>query len=242
MVKVHSNIAVLCALVLMASFQASCQRAFPSKAIANGHLDNQMTDQELLKQIEAFASSDPITSSNAWKILKNLDQRLLIEDLKRLSSATSQDDFHRVMISFLFCYLDYEYQINRPIVLSGIQKGAPFKRPFGDWGASLVRRLMVKGDMNLLADLLKASKWSDGAMSAELSYAYSEALIKDPSIFLSELQNEGATVRKRIFRLLADNTLSAEDMMKVRSFLTSQCHDSNTHRLACEILRVLSHE
>jgi hypothetical protein len=199
-----------------------------------------MTDQYLLEQVEAFAASDTVASSNAWKILQNRDRQLLIEDLKRLSSETSQNDFHRVMISFLFCNLDYEYQVNRGVVLSGIREGAPFKRPYGDWGASLVRRLMVRGDPKLIAELFEASKWSDGAMSAELSYAYSDALVSDPGLSLRELQNKDEEIREIVLGLLFDNTLSAEDMTKVKSYLSSQCRDSSARRLACETLRALT--
>jgi hypothetical protein len=241
-VRNHSSLAFVLALVLLTHSQLSCQNASHSSGIADSSPDLRMTDQQLLKQIEAFASSDPAASSNAWKILHTQDQRVLIKDLERLSSTTPQDDFHRVLISFLLCYLDHEYEKNRSVVVSAIQEGRPFKGSNGDWGASLARRLMVKGDPSLLTDLLRAAKWSDGAMSAELAYAYSEALIKDPNVFLRELQNEDEKVRERVLRLLADNTLSAEDMMKVKSFLSSQCRDSSTRRLACETLSALSKE
>ena len=201
-----------------------------------------MTDEQLLKQIEAFASGDPAASSNAWKTLDTRDQGALIKDLERLSSTTPPDDFHRVLISFLLCYMDHEYEKNRPVVVSAIQEERPFKGSNGDWGASLARRLMVKGDMSLLTDLLRAAKWSDGAMSAELAYAYSEALVKDPNLFLRELQNQDANVRTTVLQLLADNTLSAEDMIRVKSFLSSKCRDAMTNQLACETLSALSKE
>jgi len=163
-----------------------------------------------------------------------------IKYLERLSSASPQDDFHRVLISFLLCYLDHEYEKNRSVVVSSIQEGRPFKGSNGDWGASLARRLMVKGDQSLLIDLLRAAKWSDGAMSAELAYAYSEALVRDPKLFLKELQNQDEKARTAALRLLADNTLSPEDMIRVKSFLSSLCRDAVT--LACETLNALSKE
>lgn len=199
-------------------------------------------DKDLLKQVEIFASSDTTASSNARKVLENYDRKNMIDNLTRLYASTSPDDYHRVLIAFTFCKLNYEYGANREIVRSALTKDPPFKHFYGDWAVDLVRRLMLGGDKDLLGDLFAAAEWSDGARAEELATAYSEAIATDPQTFLQGLSSQSEKTRRIVYALLQDNSLTKDEIERVKVFLKSIPPSSKLHETAQGAIKALQGE
>jgi hypothetical protein len=233
---------VIKALLLVATLQSSCNsQVKPSSQSSevNAVSRQSPSDEDILKEVETFASSDATASAKAWKILDSYRQQNLVNNLIRLYASTSSDDYHRVLIAFTFCKLNYEYATNRGIVLSALTKQSPFKRFYGDWAASLVHRLLLGGDKEVLANLFTAAEWSDGAMSEELSGAYSDAIRNDPQTFLRSLASQSENTRRQVYALLTDNSLTKDESERVKTFLKSVPPASELHRTAQEAIKAL---
>lgn len=196
-------------------------------------------DKQLLERVEQFASSDEPSSASAWQALQSQDRSKLINDLTRISDASAPDDRSRALIAFTLCNLGHEYASNRTIVVSAMSEKPPFANLFGDWTVSLVRRLTVQGDYDLLIPLFEASEWSDGAMSTELAHAYSQGVVADPENFLRLLSSRPEVTRNRVLKLLRFNSLAADENTKVTSYLKNVSPQSKLRPIAEEILRVL---
>lgn len=196
------------------------------------------SDKDLLKQVETFGSSDATASAKARKAFDSYERQNLIDSLTRLYASASLDDYHRVLIAFTFCELGHEYKANRRVVLSSLAK-TPFKRFYGDWATSLVHRLLLGGDKEVLGDLFTAAEWSDGAMSEELSSAYSDGIKNDPEWFLKTLAPQSENTRRQVYALLTDNSLTKDENERVKAFLRSVPPTSDLHRTAQETIKAL---
>lgn len=232
-------------LLLLAMLQSSCNsQVKPSSQSSEVNTVSRQSpsDGELLKEVETFASSDATASAEAWKLLESQGRENLVNRLTSLYASTSPDDYHRVLIAFTFCKLNHEYATNRGIVLSALTKQSPFKRFYGDWAASLIHRLLLGGDKEVLADLFAAAEWSDGAMSEELSGAYSDAIRNDPQTFLQALASQSENIRRQVYSLLKDNSLTKDEVERVKVFLRSVPPTSKLHRAAQETIKALQSE
>jgi hypothetical protein len=196
-------------------------------------------EKQLLEEVEQFASSDERSSASAWQALQSQDRSKLIKDLTRISDAFAPDDRTRAFIAFTLCNLGHEYASNRTIVISALSEKPPFKDLFGDWAVSLVRRLMVQGDHDLMVPLFDAFQWSDGAMSTELAHAYSQAVITDPETFLRLLSSQGEVTRNRVLKLLKFNSLTPDENTKVTLYLKNVSPQSKLRPTAEETLKAL---
>ena len=227
------------ALLLVAMLQLNCHSetrlsSQPSDAVRQGPLD-----KDLMKQVETFASSDATASTKAWEVLETYDRQNLISELTRLYRSAADDDYHKVLIAFTFCKLNHEYAANRSIVLSSLAKKSPYKRFDGDWAAGLVHRLLLGGDKEVLSDLFTAAEWSDGAMSEELSGAYSDAIKNDPEGFLKTLAVQSESNRHKVYTLLKNNSLTKDESERVQAFLKSIPPNSDLHATAQETIKAL---
>lgn len=235
-------VAVAGLLLVVTSFQVGCNRSTVSSHLPGANVKQQnLSDQDLMKQVEAFASSDD-RAAKAWEVLERYDRPTLIRELTRLYDAAAPDDHHRVLIAFTFCKLKHEYVLNKKIVLSSLAKKSPYKRFYGDWAASLVHSLLLDGDKEVLDDLFAAVAWTDGAMSTELAGAYSDALKNDPQDFLTRLASKSEDNRREVYLLLQDNSLTKEENERVNVFLRSVPPTSNLYRTAQEIIKALQSE
>lgn len=197
--------------------------------------------KQLLEAIAQFASSDESESAAAWKTLQSHGRSKLIEDLTRIRDAAAPDDGNRALIAFTFCALGHEYASNRKIVVSALSKRTPFKNVYGDWAVTLVTRLMIQGDHDLLAPLFEVSQWSDGAMAVELASSYSQVLILEPEIFLRLLSSQPEATRNRVLQLLKFNSFTADEDAKVKLYLKNVSHQSKLRPIAEKTLRALTH-
>ena len=226
----------LIGIVLAMAFQSSCS-ARPGTQSARA---DQSSDTQLLREVEQFASSGEGQSTSAWQSLQSHDRSKLIADLTRISNTLAPDDRNRVLIAFTFCKLGHEYAASRKIVLSALSRQPPFRNLFGDWAVSLVGRLMIQGDSELLVPLFAASEWSDGAMTTELVSAYSQAVAAQPENFLRLLSSQPEPTRSRVLKLLKYYSLSPEEHAKVKSYLNSVPRQSELRSIAEQTLRALT--
>lgn len=233
-------VAVAGLLLLVASFQWGCNGSTVSSHVPEANVKKQnLSDQDLMKQVEAFASSDETAAAKAWEVLERYDRQSLISELTRLYGVAAGDDHHRVLIAFTFCKLNHEYALNKKVVLSSLAKESPYKRFYGDWAVSLVHRLLLGGDKEVLDDLFAAAAWADGAMATELGGAYSDGLKNDPQDFLTRLASKSDDTRRQVYLLLQDNSLTKEENERVKLFLSSVPPTSNLHRTAQETIKAL---
>lgn len=193
---------MLLAALLTTAFQSGCSTRATTPAAQSTTANAETApsgDEQLLKEVQHFASSDEPT---AWQALQERDRSKLDEDLTRIANGSPPDDRNRVLIAFTLCSLSHEYASNRKVVLSALSQTPPFKDFFGDWSVSLLRRLMIQGDKELLGPLIDASEWSDGAMTTELAHAYSQALALERETFQRVLSSRPEQTRKRVTTLL----------------------------------------
>ena len=243
--KLKSFHIILLGVLLTTMFQCSCSAWTTKRNLqsASSNPIGQLTssdDEQLLSEVLQFASSDERDSDSAWQRLQSRDRSNLIKHLTSISDASAPDDRNRAFIAFTFCNLDHEYASNRKVVISALSKKPRFQHLFGDWAVNLVRRLMIRGDRNLLVPLFNVSEWSDGAMSTDLAYAYSQALAADTGSFLLLLSLQSEVTRGRVLELLKSNSLTAEEMAKVRSYLKNVSHSSRLHLVAGQVMKALT--
>lgn len=230
----------LIGILFSATVQSSCSPRMSGQYAPPAGQEQSSESKQLLEEIEQFASSDERVSSPVWQTLQSRDRKKLIENLTRISDALAPDDRNRALIAFTFCELGHEYTSNRKIVVLALSRNPPFKNPFADWAVSLVRRLMVRGDYDLLVVLFDASNWSDGAMSLELAHAYSKALVNSPETFLRLLSSQSQTTQSKVMALLRHNSFTADENTKVKSYLKNLSRQSGLRPIAEHTIRALT--
>ena len=199
----------------------------------------QSQDKELLKNVAQFAG-EGYESSAAWQDLMTHDRQKLINDLTRISSSLPAEDRNRVLIAFTLCKMRHDYSHNRQVVLSALSKHSPYKELYGDWVVTMIGRLVIDGDKDLLEPLFKASEWSDGAMATDLASKYSEALATDPNTFLNLLSLQSPSARDHVMYLLRDNSLTPEQNEKIKRYLKAVAPSSKLAPIAAQMLKALS--
>ena len=227
--------------ILMTTLSQSGCTAPKSEHLAQVNAGSLSTGEEqLIREVEEFSSSDETVSKSAWQRLQARDRPKLIKDLTGIANASAADDRKRVLIAFTFCSLGHDYDSNQRIVASALAKKPPYKGLLGDWAASLIRRLTVKGDYALLVLLFDASEWADGAMSTELAEAYSQTIAADPETFLRLLASRPEQTRRYVLPLLKDHSLTADEQTRVTTYLRQASHQSKLHNLANEVMKALT--
>ena len=233
---------LLLGVLLTTAFKSSCS-ADPSKpsaqSISANHAGQTASseDEQLLRVVQQFGSSDEQT---AWQILQKHDRSKLIEDLTRIANASLLDEHNRVLIVFTLCSLSHEYASNRNVVLSTLSQKPAFKGFSADWSVSLLQRLMIQGDKEILGPLIDASEWSDGAMGTELASAYSQALASEPETFLRVLSSRPEETRRNVMSLLKHNSLTTEEISKVKLYLRKVSRQSKLKHVAEQTLQALT--
>ena len=84
-------------LSVVALFQLGCNPSTLSTHLPEANVKKQNpSDQDQMKHVEAFASSDETAAAKAWKVLERYDRHSLIRELTRLYGAAAAVDHHRV--------------------------------------------------------------------------------------------------------------------------------------------------
>ena len=77
-------------LLVVASFQLGCNRSTVSSHLPAANVKKQNpSDQDLMKHVEAFASSDETVAAKAWEVLARYDRQSLIRELTRSYGAAA---------------------------------------------------------------------------------------------------------------------------------------------------------
>ena len=99
----------LIGILLTTVVQSSCSARTSSQntQIQNARQTTASDDEQLIREVEQFAGSDEPVSEAAWQTLQRRSRSTLIEDLTRISNASTTDDIHRVLIAFTFCKLGH---------------------------------------------------------------------------------------------------------------------------------------
>ena len=233
-----------CLLVIACSFLMGCYvPASPGQRYEvsqTTEMPSKNTDLELITEIEKFSGSgDSSVSDEAWKRINSYPRQDVIDRLKRLYTSLPEDDHHRVLIAFVLCNLDEDYQTNKQVVLSSLTPKPYYKHFYGDWAAALLIRLIQRGDKSLLPHIFAAAEWSDGAMSEELSGFFVEEMKNEPEMFLSNLKAMPLRTRHKVYKLFDESVLSDEDQRNIKEYLISVPKNSATAQIAKEMLKAL---
>jgi hypothetical protein len=213
----------------------------PTQRANGGQSAPRLTDdKELLRLVEVYAGSGE-DSNGAWDKLNSYPRQDLVNHLLKVRSSLPTDDYHRALIAFVLCNLNYDYENNRKIILDSFTDTAVYKTPFADWAGNLIDRLIERGDHELLPTLFKATGWADGALAASLSGYLTKYLKRDPSMFLSKLAAEPTLTRRGVYqRILNDELLTEEDKAQIKVYLKSIPPGSPMKRVADEMYTALS--
>jgi len=197
-------------------------------------------DETIMKLVDQFAGNGS-DAELAIKQLQSYPREKLAGSLLRMQKALDTDDPERAFISFALCNLNYDYQDNEKIVLDAYLRKRSYHQNFDvDWAASLIARLMERGDDALLPIVFSAAAKADGAMAEELGGVYLNKWRSDPKGFLIGLKSVPITSRRQVyFLLLNDELLTSEDSLKMKTYLRSASHDSTIGSIAKEMLSAI---
>jgi len=200
---------------------------------------SQVTDADLLGLVNEFASRSS-NSDTAWNRLRAYSRPELVASLLRIQQSLTPDDRQRVLISFTFCNLGFEYERNREIVVSALTRKPHYREFYADWAADLLTRLMEHGDERVLPSLLSAAPWSDGEAATTLGAAYVEKWRSDPKGLLVALRSVSKGSRESVYLLLlADEFMTDPEVDKMQVYLRSLRGDSSTGLIVREMLAAI---
>ena len=200
-------IRVACSLLIIISggLLIGCQSASPSQNVNSQNRSTpkseELDEAEITKLVVTFSGDEDEESAEAWKKLSSYPPQQLAGKLLQISRSLPEDDRHRVLIAFILCNLNYDYQTNSEIVSSSLSEKSRYKH-FDDWAAALIFRLIEKGDKDLLPLLFASTKWSDGAFSTSLSGYLTKSFTKDPHFFLRKLGEQLKIIRYLTYSLV----------------------------------------
>lgn len=215
----------------------SCQKETHSELDMRQNHKTQ-DDALLVRQIETASNDVGEQGEHALKELRALPRSSLIDRLLRMRGALAPDDPLQPQIAFVFCQLDYESKANTEIVASALHKTPKYKNFFADQAASLIARLIKRGDKSLWPVLLGSVPWSDGALAEELAMAVRDELITNTETLLFALDNQPEDTRVKVYQLVhSTGGLYTEEKEKVKHSLLKVKPGAKSYRIAREVLR-----
>ena len=193
-------------------------------------------DPELTRLIKTFSEDVGENGRAAWQRLQSYPREDLINSLLKLRHDLPKDSPMQYSIAFVLCNVNYEYQANVRVIVSALTKVPHEQNYDADSAASMLGRLIHRGDKELLRVLFGAVPWSDGALAEGLSDAFSEELRSEPKEFLTRLKNEPKDTRSKIYTLIASGLLNAKDLQNLKGQLASLPRTSPIFQVAKELL------
>jgi hypothetical protein len=219
----------------------SCQGPKPKQQTNNSAVTSNtetLNDADLVKLIQKFAEDEGEEGEKVFNELRSIPRTELISALSRLRNSLSPTDSLQPQIAFVFCYLDQDYKTNAEILASALSKEPKYQNFDADWAASLLARLIKRGDKSLLKTLFTAVLWSDGALSEELGVTFGHELTDRTQSFVEMLVDQPVEVRTHVYALIAQTgSLSREELRLVVVALRNIHTTSRLHRVAQEMLR-----
>ncbi|HLA12488.1 MAG TPA: hypothetical protein VJ023_18020 [Pyrinomonadaceae bacterium] len=136
----------------------------------------------------------------------------VVDELLALRRKLPRDDALQPQIAFALANLNHEYQSNADVITSALSRDSKFKGLDADQAASLLIRLINKGDQERLRELLRSADWADGALAEIIGDEASDQLLHDTAGFLALLRAEPQSLRMKIYRLIHNSgSLNEED-------------------------------
>jgi hypothetical protein len=231
-----------CSLLIIISggLLIGCQSVSPSQNVNSQNRSTpksgELDEAEIIKLVVTFSGDEDEESAEAWKKLSSYPPQQLTGKLVQISRSLPEDDHHRVLIAFVLCNLNYDYQTNREVVASSLSEKSRYQH-FDDWAAGLIYKLFEKGDKELLPLLFIGTKWSDGAFSTSLSGYLTKSFTKDPNFFLLKLREQPKTIRNHVYDLFfRDEMLTEDDRKQIKAQLQAVPKKSDLSQVAQEML------
>lgn len=193
-----------------------------------------ISDPELTALIKTFSEDIGPDGKAAWQKLQSYPREDLIKSVLALRDSLGKDDPRRYSIAFVLCNLDYENQANVEQVVAALKPaGANY---YADSAATMLGRLVHRGDKGLLKVLFDAVSSSDASLGEALSDVFSDELRSNPKEFLTQLKDEPKPIRLKVYKLIESGSLTAKDIENLRVNLQSLSPSLPISKVAREML------
>jgi hypothetical protein len=235
----RSCIVLGCIAMQVVGASACVTREKPNRQAINAqkNMPSQSTtisDSELTALIKTFSEDMGPEGQAAWRKLQSYPREDLIKSVLALRASLGKDDPRRYSIAFVLCNFDYEYSANVKQVVSALtSNGAHY---YADSAATMLGRLVHRGDKDLLKVLFDAAPASDASLAEALSDAFSDELRSNPNEFLTQLKAEPKPIRLKVYKLIESGSLTAKDIESLRVRFQSLSPSAPTSRVARELL------
>lgn len=219
---------VLLSLFLITSCQSLASRTEQTPTRAS------LTDEQLMALVKKLAQGAEVEPAVLQEIAR-YPRNETIGQLLKLHDALPDGEASKVSIAYLLCSLDYETTTYKAAIVKAFTREPHNKNNDADWEAELLERLIRKGHRDLLAELLRASEWSDGALSESLSDFFVDQLRTAPQDFVVQLSRQPGSVRRSVCFQIGYGEPSTDDLKNLNTYLAT-ISDPNLKATAREIL------
>ena len=219
---------VLLSLLLITSCQSRASRTEQTPTRAS------LTDEQLIALVNKLAQGAEVEPSVLQEIAR-YPRNETISQLVKLHDALPDGDASKASIAYLLCILDYETTTYKAAIVKVFTKEPHNKNNDADWEAELIQRLIKKGHTDLLPELLRASEWSDGALSESLSDFFVDQLRTAPQDFVLQLSRQPSSVRRNVCLQIGYGGPSIDDLKSLNTYLAT-ISDPNLKATGREIL------
>ena len=219
---------VLLSLLLITSCQSLASRTEQTSTRTS------LTDEQLMALVKKLAQGAEVEPAVLQEIAR-YPRNETISQLVKLHDALPDGDAAKVSIAYLLCSLDYETTTYKAAIVKAFTKEPHNKNNDADWEAELLQRLIKKGHRDLVPELLRASEWSDGALSELLSDFFVDQLRTAPQDFVVQLSRQPGSVRRSVCREIGYGEPSTDDFKNLNTYLAT-ISDPNLKATGREIL------
>jgi hypothetical protein len=217
-----------------AGFPTAHQESTEPSSAGYGNSSNK-SEKSLSELIKTFSEDVGQNGEQAWRRLKSYGRRPLIKSLLNLRRSLPRHDPRYYSIAFVLCNLDYEYPINVKVLVSAMSDGTPPVNDNADSAASMLGRLIKRGDKRLLRFVFAAIPNADAALGEALADVISSELQADLKTFLIQLKTQPRTIRLKVYDSMSDASLTPLEVQKLKVQLEVLSHRRATSLVAREL-------
>lgn len=180
---------------------------------------NQITEAELTPLIKTYSEDVGSNGETACRKLQSYPREALIQSLLAMRNKLGADDPKQYWIAFVLCNLGYEYQDNVQRLTSPLRNRSSAAYENADSAATMLGRLVSKGDKALLRILFESAPTADASLAEALSDVFAGEVQTNPKEFLIELEKQPKQTRLRVYELIKSGPLAAADLKKLKANL-----------------------
>lgn len=200
--------------------------------------NEQIEKAEMERIIKDFCEDRGEIGESAWQRLQTYPRESLLKFLINLQDNLPKDDAWGPRIAFVLCNMGYEYEAHKELIAIALSETQKYKGFYADDAASLLGRLVQKGDKAVLQVLFKSASWSDASLSESLAETFYQELKTDFEKFLLQLKSQPISTRKRVYELIHNsNSFTREELSKLNSHLVSVPAQSPIYDITKELLK-----